>query len=60
MSDEKYTWDGDWEGPGCGGYVIFDWDGRELEPGEVVERLDALADLREQVLMTVLKKGKGL
>lgn len=49
MSDTKYSWDGDWEAPGYGRYVICDNDGREMEPGEVVELLDRLADLQEQL-----------
>jgi hypothetical protein len=52
MSDTKYSWDGDWEAPGYGRYVICDNDGREMEPGEVVGLLDRLADLEEQIART--------
>jgi hypothetical protein len=43
-----YDWEGNWQGPGHGTYIIFN-DGREMEPGEVIDRLNELQDLIEQI-----------
>lgn len=46
----EYTWEGDYEGPtpGAGQYVIMA-DQAVMEPGEIIERLQALDDLKEQL-----------
>ena len=34
--EKEYEWDGDWQGPQNGGYVIIE-NRREMEPGEVID-----------------------
>ena len=48
----EYDWLGDWQGPGCGTYVIRS-NGKEMEPGDVVDLLDRYADLLTQTKRTV-------
>ncbi len=44
MTKPDYTWDGDV----FKGYVIWE-NGKPVEPGEVIKRLDALEDIIEQL-----------
>jgi len=43
----NYTWDGNWDSPGNGEYVIFE-NGHELEPSEVIEYLNRLQEFMLQ------------
>lgn len=49
MSD--YMWEGDYQCPGVGQYVVFKGN-RELEPAEVVDLLRCYDELVEQVRRT--------
>lgn len=46
--EKEYAWDGDWQGPQHGEYVIIE-NRREMEPGEVIDLLRRYQELLEQV-----------
>jgi hypothetical protein len=45
--DIEYLWDGSWDSPGNGEYVIME-NGHELEPCEVIEYLNRLQEYMAQ------------
>ena len=48
MNENEYLWDGDWEGPGHGSYVIFK-NMIEMEPGDVIDLINRLEEILEQL-----------
>ena len=48
----EYDWVGNWEAPGHGKYVIRE-NGKELEPGDVINRLYIKQDIQVQQMATV-------
>jgi hypothetical protein len=45
--DNDYDWYGDWSAPGVGQYVIR-MNGKEMEPGQVIELLESYSELLAQ------------
>ena len=44
----QYKWDGNWDAPGHGSYVILE-NGQELEPYQVIDYINRYFEIKEQV-----------